>query len=322
MSYRRDVRCSNCYQEGHNVRTCPHIIKDHQHVIDMAKKYGVENPYDHPDYQGARYVGTYWIVEELNFAIERYNRENGILDGGDLIDYAQRRNWEEHEERLRSNLAKKGRIRRCGFCGEPGHNARSCKEKKAHRQKCDALRSLAHRVVAAGLEEDGLVPGALIAIQRYDWDQRAYVDRLAVITDIDWDAIAQPDYDNRDGAPDYVNIWFGKNMIKYQYCDDSSEWGYSPFPHGSSTRPNPAASCNSSYKIVSLIPGAAAPRNKANGYMGDDLMMLSGDDMVPLGLDVFCGSANDNKPFPQASSEFKSKVAELLHEVNAQLIQS
>ena len=68
-------------------------------------------------------------------------------------------------------FSKNARGRQCGFCGERGHNARTCPAKKQHRKDCDAMRGLAHRVLAACLKKAGIVPGALMRQRQYELEE-------------------------------------------------------------------------------------------------------------------------------------------------------
>ena len=127
----------------------------------MAKKYGITIP------GKEEYVSTQWIAE-INNANMAAN--GNVIDHEDEITYSERWRWEELEGRKRAQARKNGRGRTCGFCGEGGHNSRTCPDKKQHRKDCDAMQGLAHRVVAACLEKAGIVPGALMRYR--DWDYK------------------------------------------------------------------------------------------------------------------------------------------------------
>ena len=80
MSWNGTVRCSWCYEKGHNRRGCPHLKKHWQDIL--------EDP-DSSDYQKGR-ARAYFAKKE--------------------------------------RLAKKAaETRRCGYCGMPGHNRKTCK---------------------------------------------------------------------------------------------------------------------------------------------------------------------------------------------------
>ena len=98
--------------------------------------------------------------------------------------------WEEIADRKIAQAKKNKRGRTCGFCGESGHNARTCPAKKQHRKDVDAMRGLAHRVVAACLSKAGLVPGALVRLREWNWELDDYEQKMCMVMGIDWDHVA------------------------------------------------------------------------------------------------------------------------------------
>jgi len=317
MSYRRDVRCSNCNELGHNRATCPQIISSHKHIVDMAKKYGVQNPYDQPDFEDNLYVSTGWI-HEINEAIVKARLAGETED--QEIPYWQRVRWEEHEERLRANKQRRGKRRQCGFCGRHGHNARTCELKKQFLRDSEALKALAHRVVAAGLEEAGLVPGALIKVRRYDYQAGEYANMLAVVTGINWEQVGA--YDPKSPRkPDFLNNWFGAHdIIEYQLCHNG-QVGSCHIPRHSAIQPNPSALESTDRAQVdgfSLLPGADVPRLAENGYMGDNILMLSQEAQK---IDSYVAKVKgwDKPLFPEASADYARLVYKLIQEVGGNL---
>jgi hypothetical protein len=195
----RDIQCKWCYGWGHNRRTCPTAIEEAKVVEDLVEKYGL--------------------------AIDDYDREWGYTSGilSRVRELAASEGFEEpgwrsyraFGERMQRNFNKKKTAarggRRCGFCSERGHNSRSCEEKKSHVSRCRALRALAHRVVRSQLESSGLVPGALIRWQEYDYSpdrKSAYVDKFGLVSAINWKNVAICDLDDRDGAATVIEGWY------------------------------------------------------------------------------------------------------------------
>jgi hypothetical protein len=144
----RSVQCQHCGQFGHNRRSCPKIKEAHARVESLAEKYGIERSEDE-----LAYASTSWI-SRINEAAQAQDASE------DEVSWRDRWLWEELEERKMAQARKNSRGRQCGFCGERGHNARTCPAKKQHRKDCDAMRGLAHRVLAACLKKAGIVPGA------------------------------------------------------------------------------------------------------------------------------------------------------------------
>ena len=113
----RQNQCRECGGWGHNRRGCPAIKESHARVEAMAKKYGIPLP------AKDEYVSTQWIgdINNANMAAN-----GNVIDHEDEITYSERWAWEEHEGRQRAQARKNGRGRTCGFCGEGGHNSRTC----------------------------------------------------------------------------------------------------------------------------------------------------------------------------------------------------
>jgi len=233
-------------------------------VEAMAKKYGIDLP------GKDEYVSTLWI-SEINDANVRLN--GGVLDGDDQITYSERWRWEELEGRKRAQARKNGRGRTCGFCGEGGHNSRTCPDKKQHRKDCDAMRGLAHRVVAACLEKAGIVPGALMHYRDWDYEARDYTQSFAVVLGIDWDKIADPGYDCSQGVPRGFEEWFRTSFIMARMPKGDMKYFRLP-------RNIPQQSKYSYQEGSSPGDGLASPVhggtvNKDKGWMGDNNTLIS-----------------------------------------------
>jgi hypothetical protein len=198
----RSNQCQSCGNWGHNRRGCPQIKEAHARVESLAKKYGVYRSEDE-----LAYAPTSWI--------ERINEAAKIQDADeDEISWRDRWHWSEIEERKIAQVQKNARGRKCGFCDESGHNARTCPAKKQHRKDCDAMRGLAHRVLAACLKKSGIVPGALM--RKRDWDYRTndYQQVMCMVTGIEWERVAEPGYDVAGGTPRHFDQWFKGPIIR------------------------------------------------------------------------------------------------------------
>ena len=176
----RSVQCQQCGQWGHNRRGCPRIKEAYAKVERLAEKYGIERSEDE-----RAYASTSWI-ERINEAVQ----SSEPFPEEDVVEWRERWHWEEIESRQIAQRAKNKRGRKCGFCDESGHNARTCPAKKQHRKDCDAMRGLAHRVLAACLKKAGIVPGALM--RKRDWDYRTsdYQQVVCMVTGIEWERVA------------------------------------------------------------------------------------------------------------------------------------
>jgi hypothetical protein len=129
-NYQRTVRCSHCYEVGHNKSSCP---KRKQDLKDNIARYTKE-------------------LEEDNFSDSWYKE-----------------NTERYLANSKEQLAKmtqKGKKRSCGFCHEVGHTRRTCpKRKVAVQEYARELTSARHKLVD-NLRGQGIFVGALIETER------------------------------------------------------------------------------------------------------------------------------------------------------------
>tara|TARA_R110002020_G_scaffold89847_6_gene219276 strand:+ start:642 stop:1367 length:726 start_codon:yes stop_codon:yes gene_type:complete len=133
MSYNGTVRCSYCYQTGHNKRGCPKLKAD----------------------------------------IER-RRE---VFGDD--DFRVR--WHESHK---ARTSRKGEKRSCTYCGEMGHNRRTCPTLGAHVAKIQAASIEYRKALVEGLQATRLGVGAMLVHTNWLGDQTRYI-----VTAIDWSAL-------------------------------------------------------------------------------------------------------------------------------------
>ncbi len=257
----RTVQCQHCGQYGHNRRSCPQLKESHAKVERLAKKYGVYRLEDE-----LAYASTSWI--------SRINEAAKIQDADeDEISWRERWHWEEIEERKMAQSRKNARGRLCGFCGERGHNARTCPAKKQHRKDCDAMRGLAHRVLAACLKKAGIVPGALMHKRDYDWKINDYAQVMCMVVGIDWDRVAEPGYDTPQGLPRNADRWFRGAMIRVR--EPNGDEGLMRIPQNIQQQ-----TCYGYYEDKDpswgLVSGVAGGNlNEDKGWMGDNVTLLS-----------------------------------------------
>lgn len=259
----RTVQCQNCGDWGHNRRGCPVTKKAHARVESLAVKYGIERSEDE-----RAYASTSWINRINDAAVAAGNLE-------DEVDWRERWLWEELEDRKMAQARKSKRGRRCGFCGEHGHNSRSCQSKKQHRKDADAMQGLAHRVVAACLQDAGIVPGALMRVQEYDYRKGDYEQLLCVVTGINWELIGEPDYDTPQGLPRSFDDWFKNHLINV-HKPNGETWQL-PLPQNIKQQANYRYHPEEPVRhgLMSGVVGGSV--NKSNGWKGDNVTLLSPD---------------------------------------------
>jgi hypothetical protein len=257
----RSNQCQHCGDWGHNRRGCPKIKAAHARVESLAEKYGIERSEDE-----RAYASTSWI-ERINEAA------SAAGNAEDEVSWRDRWLWEEIAERKLAQARKNARGRVCGFCGERGHNARTCPAKKQHKLDADAMQGLAHRVVAACLSNAGIVPGALMRLREWNWKLDDYEQVMCMVTGINWHRVAEPGYDHDGGSPRHLDEWFKGPIIKVR--KPSGEEGYLRIPQNIKQQSHYRYYEDESvgHGLVSGVVGG--PVNKNSGWKGDNVTVLS-----------------------------------------------
>ena len=259
----RSNQCQHCGQFGHNRRGCPDIKAAYARVESLAEKYGIERSEDE-----RAYASTSWI-ERINQAA------SAAGNAEDEVSWRDRWLWEEIADRKIAQAAKNKRGRVCGFCGESGHNARTCPAKKQHRKDADAMQGLAHRVVAACLSNAGIVPGALMRLREWNWKLDDYEQVMCMVTGINWERVAEPGYDQAQGSPRHFDAWFKGPIIKVRMPDGKE--GHLRIPQNIKQQSHYNYYGEES-KVHGLLSGVVGgPVNKDSGWKGDNVTLLSPD---------------------------------------------
>ena len=257
----RSNQCQSCGDWGHNRRGCPQIKAAHARVERLAKKYGIERSEEE-----RLYTSTSWI--------ERINEAAKIIDASeDEVSWRDRWHWEEVADRKIAQAAKNKRGRQCGFCGEYGHNSRTCEAKKQHHKDCDAMQGLAHRFIAACMEKAGIVPGALMRYHAWDHKTNEYADAAVMVMGLDWSQVAPPGYDTRQGIPLHLDMWFREAFIKVKMPDGFVKRMRLPQDIAQQTSYNYHETPSKQWGLLSPVHGATV--NKDSGWMGDNVTMIS-----------------------------------------------
>ena len=293
----RSNQCQHCGQYGHNRRGCPKIKEAHARVERLAEKYGIERSEDE-----RAYASTQWI-SRINEAAQAQDASE------DEVSWRDRWLWEELEERKMAQARKNSRGRQCGFCGERGHNARTCPAKKQHRKDCDAMRGLAHRVVAACLKKAGIVPGALMRQRQWSWKANDYEQVMCMVIGIDWDRVAEPGYDTPQGLPRNLDRWFKGPMIRVRA--PNGDEGLMRIPQNTQQQSwyGYYENEDESWGLVSGVVGGNL--NKDSGWQGDNVTLLS-----PEAGGVYSYGHQAEKGERIVDQELQPEIDELVNQVS------
>ncbi len=291
----RQNQCHSCGGWGHNRRACPQALEIYERIEKLAKKY------DHcPTDEERRYGNAGWIQKLRTKIVDTV----GDTHEDASIVYSDIWKWSERAERIAyQKLKKEQGGRRCGFCNNQGHNARTCDQKKVHVKQCNAVRSLAHRLCRAAFEHSGLVPGALVEYQRYDYGVGKYRQHCGVVQKINWDVIAEQDENTQGGINNAMEQWMMRGHT-LTVLDHNNDLQHLATPRNIVAQTEYHYDENPTYKLLNGIKGASV--NTTGGYLGDNV-----EDLPDMGVWIW------GKEF--LDTEFGEKVDTLLKEVSAKL---
>ena len=163
MSWNGTVRCSICYKQGHNKSGCPQVAEDYEEYKNLIAKYNAAHP-DKPDIEIDQYMG-YGIRQQLGLGY-RHLRAKEIVE----------------------TKKEKNTTRQCTYCGEVGHNRRTCAALKSTVDLLVKASVIYHQKLAKAFELSGFHVGGLVQYraEEYDYNKNEYVKEnvMAVITDL------------------------------------------------------------------------------------------------------------------------------------------
>tara|TARA_A100001391_G_C5019314_1_gene265348 strand:+ start:138 stop:884 length:747 start_codon:yes stop_codon:yes gene_type:complete len=180
---KRTVRCSYCGGVGHNISTC-----------EKYKEAAVHN---------------------VKLLQEKISKETGFVSEQQIAYWkSSLALWKE-----RAGLDKKKRkgTRKCGYCGERGHNRKTCEVKKQDIVKQAHTIQRFRNYLMPKLQEAGFGPGALVCTKSYGSRQ----DEMYILQDIRWDSIDTSSAfgDRSYGADRSVLVLADVQTLRsYHYC--------------------------------------------------------------------------------------------------------
>ena len=121
MSYNGTVRCSYCYQTGHNRRTCPELSE-----VTARQWRASKSNYERSVKEGNTTMADTYLSRMENYA-DRYAARTGkdVATGEDIV---------MTKETKKAAKAKRMANIRCSYCGNTGHTRRTCQDLKDDKQ--------------------------------------------------------------------------------------------------------------------------------------------------------------------------------------------
>jgi hypothetical protein len=145
MSWSGTVRCSHCYQRGHNRRSCPQITKHHLDQYATYKRLRARSV------ERAETDGANMYEMHMDAARTAYVKRTGLdPDTG---------------AKVKRKAAKAERMKnvQCGYCSGLGHTRRVCETVKADYQVYLVETRRVRENVLTMVQESGIGPGSMVA---------------------------------------------------------------------------------------------------------------------------------------------------------------
>jgi len=177
-SYTGTIRCSHCYEEGHNKRKCPRLtqeIKDaYESNIIVAERYR-SREYDHklrPGTDDERLNERNWNITYHTERAEEFRKKYLKRTKIDL----------KTGEKVTNKAAKAERMRKvkCGYCGDYGHTRRVCPAVKDDYKIYKVLSKKYRQAAYDKLREMNVNIGSMVFARR--WTRGEYKDVLYLVT--------------------------------------------------------------------------------------------------------------------------------------------
>ena len=175
MSYSGTVRCSYCYQSGHNKRSCPELSRQiegryHGNVraASLERKKGNEND-------------AKWYDERA----EEYRQQ-----------YIKRTKFDlATGEKVSNKAAKAERMKKvtCGYCGQRGHTRRTCDQVKRDKQVFIEQTRRVRKARLQEIREIGIGVGSLLPVAAWGYGGKdgnyGHYTTLRYIKTVNWNSV-------------------------------------------------------------------------------------------------------------------------------------
>ena len=191
-SYNGTIRCSHCYEQGHNKRKCPRLtqeIKDtYEGNIRVAERYR-SGEYDHklrPGTDDERLDERNWNITYHTERAEEFRKKYLKRTKIDLATGEKVTNKAAKAERMKNVT--------CGYCGEQGHTRRVCPAVKNDYKVFKMLTKKYRQDAYDKLRELNINIGSMVFTRR--WANGEYKNVLYLVTGFKMDNV---DYHEPNG---------------------------------------------------------------------------------------------------------------------------
>ena len=133
MSYNGTVRCSYCYQKGHNKRSCP------------TKNKHIKNRYE-------------VAIEQGDYRADTFRQEYEARTGLNIVT----------GEVLPKSKRKVSKVP-CSYCGRQGHTRRTCSFLKSDKKVFAEISKLTRKAVWEQLVNNGVGVGSIVPVRTFQY---------------------------------------------------------------------------------------------------------------------------------------------------------
>jgi hypothetical protein len=187
-NYKRTVRCSYCYESGHNKGGCEKRKTEYKEYIIKATT----------ELESGKYVEE-WERKSVERRVKSYQHEL---------------------EKLNS----KGKNRSCSHCHETGHNRAGCQSRKTMGLEMAQRAIITRQQVRTNLLAQGYGVGALVTwTDENGSDDGSPAVMLGMVESVDFSKL-RPDFCD-DVKPGKVNTFYPPQMIAVKLITEKFNWG-------------------------------------------------------------------------------------------------
>ncbi len=190
-SYTGTIRCSYCFEQGHNKRKCPRLTQEIKDAYEtqrrLAERYR-SGEYDHklrPGTDDERLDERNW---NITYHTTRAEDQRKAYLKRTKIDLAT-------GKKVTNKAAKAERMKNvtCGYCGEKGHTRRVCPAVKDDYEVYKVLSKKYRQAAYDKLRELNVNIGSMVFNRR--WQNGEYQNHIYLVTAFDMSAV---DYHEQD----------------------------------------------------------------------------------------------------------------------------
>ena len=193
-SYTGTIRCSHCYEQGHNKRKCPRLTREIKEQYESQARCAERYRSGENDSKLRRQCATDSGVAE--------SREWNVNYHANKAEDARKQYLKRTKidlatgKKVTNKAAKAERMRnvKCGYCGERGHTRRVCTAVKQDYEVFKALSKKYRQTAYAKLQELNVNIGSMVFNRR--WQNGGYQNSIYLVTAFD---MSNVDYHEQDG---------------------------------------------------------------------------------------------------------------------------